>query len=79
MWESYASGSRRCRRTHSRIWYSDVLYAMGYGDGTEDSRVRTGRSGDAGIDGLIREDRLGLDSVYVQAKRWQGTVGREVV
>ena len=57
----------------------DVLYAMGYGDGTEDSRVRTGRSGDAGIDGLIREDRLGLDSVYVQAKRWQGTVGREVV
>jgi restriction system protein len=57
----------------------DVLYAMGYGDGTEDARVRTGRSGDAGIDGLIREDRLGLDSVYVQAKRWQGTVGREVV
>ena len=57
----------------------DVLHAMGYGDGTEDSRLRTGRSGDAGIDGVIREDRLGLDVVYVQAKRWEGTVGRPVV
>jgi restriction system protein len=47
----------------------DVLHAMGYGDGTEDSRLRTGASGDAGIDGVIREDRLGLDVVYVQAKR----------
>jgi restriction system protein len=57
----------------------DVLHAMGYGDGTEDSRLRTGRSGDAGIDGVIREDRLGLDVVYVQAKRWEATVGRPVV
>jgi restriction system protein len=57
----------------------DVLHAMGYGDGTEHSRLRTGASGDAGIDGLIREDRLGLDAVYVQAKRWEATVGRPVV
>jgi restriction system protein len=57
----------------------DVLHAMGYGDGTEDSTLRTGRSGDAGIDGVIREDRLGLDVVYVQAKRWDATVGRPVV
>lgn len=57
----------------------DVLHAMGYGDGTEDSRLRTGASGDAGIDGVIREDRLGLDVVYVQAKRWQANVGRPVV
>lgn len=57
----------------------DVLHAMGYGDGTEDSRLRTGKSGDAGIDGVIREDRLGLDVVYVQAKRWEATVGRPVV
>jgi restriction system protein len=57
----------------------DVLYAMGYGDGTEHSRLRTGASGDAGIDGVIREDRLGLDVVYVQAKRWEATVGRPVV
>jgi restriction system protein len=57
----------------------DVLDAMGYGDGSEHSRLRTGRSGDAGIDGLIREDRLGLDVVYVQAKRWGANVGRPVV
>jgi len=57
----------------------DVLHAMGYGDGTEDSRLRTGASGDRGIDGVIREDKLGLDVVYVQAKRWEGGVGRPVV
>jgi restriction system protein len=57
----------------------DVLHAMGYGDGTEHSRLRIGGSGDAGIDGVIREDRLGLDVVYVQAKRWEATVGRPVV
>ncbi len=57
----------------------DVLHAMGYGDGTEDSRLRTGKSGDQGIDGVIREDRLGLDVVYVQAKRWEANVGRPVV
>lgn len=38
-----------------------------------------GRSGDAGIDGVINEDRLGLDSIYVQAKRWEGVVGRPIV
>ena len=53
----------------------DVLHAMGYGSGAEDSRLRTGASGDAGIDGVIHEDRLGLDVVYVQAKRWEATVG----
>jgi restriction system protein len=57
----------------------DVLHAMGYGDGSEHSKLRTGASGDAGIDGVIREDRLGLDVVYVQAKRWEATVGRPVV
>ena len=57
----------------------DVLHAMGYGDGTEDSRIRTGGSGDAGIDGVIRQDQLGLEGIYVQAKRWQGSVGRPVI
>ncbi len=57
----------------------DVLHAMGYGDGTEDARLRTGGVGDRGIDGVIREDRLGLDLVYVQAKRWEATVGRPAV
>ena len=54
----------------------DVLDAMGYGDDAEHSRLRVGGPGDAGIDGVIREDRLGLDEIYVQAKRWQGSVGR---
>lgn len=57
----------------------DVLHAMGYGDGSDDSRLRTGGSGDAGIDGVIRQDQLGLDGIYVQAKRWEATVGRPVV
>jgi restriction system protein len=49
---------------------------MGYGGSFTDAAQRIGRSGDGGIDGIIKEDRLGLDTVYVQAKRWQGTVGR---
>jgi len=57
----------------------DVLQAMGYGDDTEGARERTGAPGDAGIDGVIRQDRLGLEGIYVQAKRWEGTVGRPVV
>lgn len=58
----------------------DVLEAMGYGDESEGARLRTGGGGhDSGIDGVIREDRLGLDVVYVQAKRWGATVGRPVV
>jgi restriction system protein len=57
----------------------DVLHAMGYGSGAEDARLRTGGGGDRGIDGVIREDKLGLDVVYVQAKRWGGSVGRPIV
>lgn len=56
----------------------DVLQAMGYGGSREDAAERLGRSGDGGIDGVIREDKLGLDLIYVQAKRWAegNTVGR---
>jgi len=54
----------------------ELLVAMGYGGSFADAAQRVGRSGDGGIDGIINEDRLGLDTVYVQAKRWQGTVGR---
>lgn len=53
----------------------DLLVSMGYGGSKTDARA-VGRSGDGGIDGIIKEDRLGLDVVYVQAKRWQSTVGR---
>ncbi|WP_426751138.1 restriction endonuclease [Myxococcus sp. Y35] len=52
----------------------DVLYALGYGTSRK-ALVRTGRSGDGGIDGIVALDRLGLQKVYVQAKKWQGQVG----
>jgi len=57
----------------------DVLVAMGYGGSRTDAAESVGRSGDGGIDGIIKEDKLGLDAIYVQAKRWDGVVGRPVV
>ena len=54
----------------------DLLLAMGYGGSRTDAGKTIGRSGDEGIDGIINEDRLGLDIVYIQAKRWQNSVGR---
>jgi restriction system protein len=54
----------------------DVLRAMGYGGTHEDAIERLGQSGDESVDGVIREDELGLDLIYVQAKRWQNPVGR---
>jgi restriction system protein len=54
----------------------ELLLAMGYGGSRSDAGKTVGRSGDGGIDGVIKEDRLGLDVIYIQAKRWEGTVGR---
>jgi len=54
----------------------DLLVKMGYGGSRQDAGRAIGRSGDGGIDGIINEDRLGLDVIYVQAKRWDTTVGR---
>jgi restriction system protein len=56
----------------------DVLHRMGYGASRADLQ-RVGGSGDGGIDGIISLDKLGLEKVYVQAKRWQATVGRPEV
>lgn len=56
----------------------DLLHALGYGTCTEDLQ-HVGRSGDGGIDGVISLDKLGFEKVYVQAKRWQGMVGRPEV
>jgi restriction system protein len=53
----------------------DLLLAMGYG-ATRDDLQQLGGSGDGGIDGIVALDRLGLEKVYVQAKRWKATVGR---
>ena len=54
----------------------DLLVAMGYGGSRQDAGRAIGRSGDGGIDGMIKEDKLGLDVIYIQAKRWEGVVGR---
>ena len=54
----------------------DLLTVMGYGGPQENAGLVVGRGGDEGIDGVIQEDRLGLETIYIQAKRWQGTVGR---
>ena len=54
----------------------DLLVKMGYGGNRREAGRAIGRSGDGGIDGVIDEDRLGLDIIYVQAKRWDATVGR---
>ena len=54
----------------------DLIVRMGYGGTRADAGQAIGRSGDGGIDGIIKEDRLGLDAVYVQAKRWDNPVGR---
>jgi len=57
----------------------DLLVAMGYGGSREEAAHVTKASGDEGIDGVINEDRLGLDVIYLQAKRWQQTVGRKEI
>ena len=54
----------------------ELLVKIGYGGSRKDAGERVGQSGDGGIDGIIKEDRLGLDTIYIQAKRWQGSVGR---
>lgn len=54
----------------------ELLVKMGYGGSIKDAGKSIGKSGDEGIDGIIKEDRLGLDVIYIQAKRWENVVGR---
>lgn len=54
----------------------ELLVRMGYGGSRKDAGEALGKAGDEGIDGIIKEDRLGLDTIYIQAKRWEQTVGR---
>ncbi len=70
---------KRCSPQFFERLVVKLLVAMGYGGSLEDAGQVLGRSGDGGIDGTIKEDKLGLDVICIQAKRWQGTVGRPVV
>jgi len=54
----------------------DLLLKMGYGGSIKDSGSVVGKSNDEGIDGLIKEDKLGLDVIYIQAKKWEASIGR---
>lgn len=54
----------------------ELLVNMGYGGSFEDAGKAIGKSGDEGIDGIIKEDKLGLDAIYIQAKRWSNPVSR---
>lgn len=55
----------------------ELLVKMGYGGSRVDAGKAVGRTGDGGIDGIIKEDKLGLDVIYIQAKRWdENTIGR---
>lgn len=65
-----------CSPTFFEQLVVDLLVKMGYGGSRQDAGERLGQSGDGGIDGIIKEDQLGLDTIYLQAKRWQGSVGR---
>ena len=53
----------------------ELLLKMGYGGSLKDAGKAIGQSGDGGIDGIIKEDKLGLDTIYIQAKRWDGPIG----
>jgi restriction system protein len=57
----------------------DLLVAMGYGGASGEAGQVIGKTGDDGIDGVIKEDKLGLDHVYIQAKRWESNVPRPIV
>lgn len=54
----------------------ELLVKMGYGGSLKEAASIVGKSGDGGIDGIIKEDKLGLDAIYIQAKRWGSVVGR---
>jgi len=57
----------------------ELLIKMGYGGSLKDAGKAIGKSGDGGIDGIIKEDKLGLDIIYIQAKRWENVVGSKEV
>jgi restriction system protein len=65
-----------CSPTFFEQLVVELLVKMGYGGSRRDAGERIGQTGDGGIDGIIKEDRLGLDTIFIQAKRWQGSVGR---
>lgn len=67
---------KRCSPEFFERLVIDLLVKMGYGGSRKEAGQAVGKAGDGGIDGIIKEDRLGLDIIYIQAKRWENVVGR---
>lgn len=67
---------KSCSPSFFEVLVVELLLKMGYGRNRAEAGKAIGKSGDEGIDGIISEDRLGLEAIYIQAKRWAGTVGR---
>ena len=67
---------KTCSPTFFERLVVEVIVKMGYGGSRQDAGKAIGKSGDGGIDGMIKEDKLGLDAIYIQAKRWENIVGR---
>ena len=67
---------KRCSPSFFERLVIDLLVKIGYGGSREDAGKAIGKSGDEGIDGIIKEDKLGLDIIYVQAKKWENPVSR---
>lgn len=67
---------KNCSPTFFEHLVIELLVKMGYGGTLQDAGKAVGKSRDGGIDGIIKEDRLGLDVIYLQAKRWENVVGR---
>jgi len=70
---------KTCSPTFFERLVVEVIVKMGYGGTRKDAGRAIGKAGDGGIDGIIKEDKLGLDAIYTQAKRWENTVGRPEV
>ena len=74
--EEILSTVKECSPTFFERLVVDLLVQMGYGDSRKEAGEVLGKSGDGGIDGIIKENKLGLDIIYIQAKRWENVVGR---
>lgn len=70
---------KKCSPSFFERLVVELLVRMGYGGSREDAGKAVGRIGDEGIDGIIKEDKLGLDIVYIQAKRWENPVSRSEI
>ncbi len=67
---------KSCSPRFFELLVVDLIVRMGYGGSRQDAGKAVGKSADGGIDGIIKEDKLGLDNVYIQAKKWENSVSR---